>query len=307
MSLLKLGKDNWARTRPTKEGLTFIALSLFVGFAAINTGNNLLYLTFGIMMSFVAASGILSMINLSRIEVKLLPHGDVFALTPATLRFSLVNGKTFIPSYSLNIEIDEKTSFIPYLPPKVESTASLKHLFSERGWNKVPEARLSTRFPFGFFRKWIKIDLGEDDVLVFPKIDPIDPGDETFREGPGEAESERTGFGYDLRSIKEFRQGDNPRLIHWKMTAKTGRLMVREMEDEEIRGAVIEFHPERDNTRLEHQISRIASLFVELLKRGFEVELRTPDVTFSSSRNGRSPKPVLRYLALFGADERVRA
>lgn len=307
MSLLKLGKDNWARTRPTKEGLTFIALSLFVGFAAINTGNNLLYLTFGIMMSFVAASGILSMINLSRIEVKLLPHGDVFALTPATLKFSLVNGKAFIPSYSLNIEIDEKTSFIPYLPPKVESTASLKHAFRVRGWNKIPEARLSTRFPFGFFRKWIKIDLGDDDVLVYPKIDAINAGSEAFKEGPGEAESERTGFGYDLRSIKEFRQGDNPRLIHWKMTAKTGRLMVREMEDEEIRGAVIEFHPERDKTRLEHQISRIASLFVELLKRGFEVELKTPDVTFSSSRTGRSPRPVLRYLALFRADERIRA
>lgn len=307
MSLLKLGKDNWARTRPTKEGLTFIALSLFVGFAAINTGNNLLYLTFGIMMSFVAASGILSMINLSRIEVKLLPQGDVLALTPATLKFSLVNGKAFIPSYSLNIEIDDKTAFIPYLPPKVESGASLKQIFRVRGWNKIPEARLSTRFPFGFFKKWIKIDLGDDEVLVFPKIDAINVGSEAFKEGPGEAESERTGFGYDLRSIKEFRQGDNPRLIHWKMTAKTGRLMVREMEDEEIRGAVIEFHPERDNTRLEHQISRIASLFVELLKRGFEVELRTPDITFSSSRTGRSPRPVLRYLALFRADESVRA
>ena len=307
MSLLKLGKDNWARTRPTKEGLTFIALSLFVGFAAINTGNNLLYLTFGIMMSFVAASGILSMINLSRIEVKLLPQGDVFALTPATLKFSLVNGKAFIPSYSLNIEIDEKTAFIPYLPPKVECGASLKQVFGVRGWNKISEARLSTRFPFGFFKKWIKIDLGDDEVLVFPKIDAINAGSEAFKEGPGEAESERTGFGYDLRSIKEFRQGDNPRLIHWKMTAKTGRLMVREMEDEEIRGAVIEFHPERDNTRLEHQISRIASLFVELLKQGFEVELRTPDMTFSSSRTGRSPRPVLRYLALFRADERVRA
>ena len=75
MSLLKLGKDNWARTSPTKEGLTFIALSLFVGFAAINTGNNLLYLTFGIMMSFVAASGFLSMINLSRIEVRITASG----------------------------------------------------------------------------------------------------------------------------------------------------------------------------------------------------------------------------------------
>ena len=83
MSFLRLGKDNWARTRPTKEGLTFIALSLFVGFAAINTGNNLLYLTFGIMMSFVVASGVLSMINLSRIDVRLRSPGDVFALTPA--------------------------------------------------------------------------------------------------------------------------------------------------------------------------------------------------------------------------------
>lgn len=307
MSLLKLGKDNWARTRPTKEGLTFIALSLFVGFAAINTGNNLLYLTFGIMMSFVAASGVLSMINLSRIEVKLLPQGDVFALTPATLKFSLVNGKAVIPSYSLSIDIDENKVFIPYLPPKVESTAALKHVFRVRGWNKIPEARLSTRFPFGFFKKWIKIDLGDDEVLVYPKIDAINVGSEAFKEGPGEAESERTGFGYDLRSIKEFRQGDNPRLIHWKITAKTGRLMVREMEDEEIRGAVIEFHPERDKTRLEHQISRIASLFVELLKQGFEVELKTPDMTFSSSRTGRSPRPVLRYLALFRADERIRA
>ena len=315
MSLLKLGKDNWARTKPTKEGLAFIALSLFVGFAAINTGNNLLYLTFGIMMSFVAASGVLSMINLSRIEVKIKPLGDMFALTPATLKFSLLNGKSFIPSYSLNIEIDEKTAFIPYLPPKAGAAATLRHVFSVRGWNKIPEARLSTRFPFGFFKKWIKIDLGDDEVLVFPKIDTTSIENEIFRKGPGEAGSEKTGFGFDLRSIKEFRQGDNPRLIHWKTTAKTGRLMVREMEDDEIRGAVIEFHPERDRIRLEHQISRLASLFVELLKRGFEVELKTPDATFSSSRTGRSPRPVLRYLALFGtegkalfgAEESIRA
>jgi uncharacterized protein (DUF58 family) len=305
MSLLKLGKDNWARTRPTKEGLTFIALSLFVGFAAINTGNNLLYLTFGIMMSFVAASGILSMINLSGIEVKMKPQGDAFALAPATLRFSLVNTKSLIPSYSLNIEIDDKKSFVPCLPPKVESAASLKHVFRARGWNKVPEARLSTRFPFGFFRKWIRIDLGDDDILVFPKIEAISVGDEAFKERQGETESEKPGFGYDLRSIKEFRHGDNPRLIHWKTTAKTGRLMVREMDDETKR-AVIEFRPERDKTRLEHQISRLASLLMELLKEGFEVEFITPDRTFSSSLTGGSPRPVLRYLALFGSGEKVR-
>lgn len=307
MSFLKLGKDNWARTRPTKEGLAFIALSLFVGFAAINRGNNLLYLTFGIMMSFVAASGILSTINLSGIEAKIRPQGDVFALTPARLKFSLVNTKSLIPSYSLNFEIDEKKAFIPYLPPGVESTASLKHLFGERGWNKMPEAVLSTRFPFGFFRKWIKIDLGNEEILVFPKVDATSAGNETLEERPEGAESEMSGFGYDLRSIKEFRHGDNPRLIHWKTTAKTGRLMVREMEEEKVKRAVIEFRPERDKTRLEHQISRLASLLVALLKEGFEVEFVAPDRTFSSSVTGGSPRPVLRYLALFGSEEKLRA
>lgn len=307
MSFLRLGKDNWARTRPTREGLTFIALSLFVGFAAINTGNNLLYLTFGIMMSFVVASGVLSMINLSRIDVRLRSPGDVFALTPAALGFSLTNGKSIIPSYSLNIEIDGKKAFIPYLPPGVESRASLRHVFPGRGWNRVPEAKLTTRFPFGFFTKWIRIDLGEDEVLVFPKIGPANEDTGAFNERPGDAESDKAGFGHDLRSIKEFLPGDNPRLIHWKTTARTGRLMVREMEDEEIRGAVIRFLPERDKTRLEHQISRLASLHVELLKRGYDIEFVTPDGTFTSAWSGGSPRPVLRYLALFGSEAKVRA
>ena len=68
MSLLRLGKDNWARTSPTKEGLIFILLSFVVGFSAINTNNNLLYLIFGVMLSLVLVSGIISMINLSRIS-----------------------------------------------------------------------------------------------------------------------------------------------------------------------------------------------------------------------------------------------
>jgi len=307
MSFLRLGKDNWARTRPTREGLVFIALSLFVGFAAINTGNTLLYLTFGIMMSFVAASGVLSMINLSRIEVQLNPHGDLFALTPSTLGFSLTNAKSLIPSYSLNIEIGEKKSYIPYLPPGVKTQTPLGHVFSERGWNKLPEARLTTRFPFGFFTKWIKIDLGDEEVLVFPKVGPADADSGTFTEKPGDAGSDKTGFGHDLRSIKEFLPGDNPRLIHWKTTAKTGRLMVREMEDEERVGAVIRFLPERDKSGLEHQISRLASLYVNLLKKGYEVEFVTPDRTFSSAQSGGSPRPVLVYLALFRGDERIRA
>ena len=300
MKIFSLGKDNWARTSPTKEGVAFLAISLFVGFAAINTGNNLLYLTFGVMMSFVVASGILSMMDLSRIEVSLKHTGDVFAMTPAPLRITLVNEKGLLPSYSLTVVIDDKSAYVPHIPAGGARTVTLNHMFTDRGYNVPPPARVSTRFPFGFFKKWITADLGDERILVYPKIENVDPGSEGVREKYGEWEVEKSGIGDDLRSIKEFAEGDNPKLIHWKTTARTGRLMVKEMEDSESPGAVIEFYPETDERRLEHQISRLASLVVELLKRGFEVEFVAPDRTFSHARIGRSPRPVLAYLALFG-------
>jgi uncharacterized protein (DUF58 family) len=71
----------------------------------------------------------------------------------------------------------------------------------------------------------------------------VDAESLAFKRDRGETYHEKRGFGYDLRSINEFRDGDNPGLIHWKTTAERGRLMVREMEDEEIRGVVIEFRP----------------------------------------------------------------
>src|SRR5688572_24447476 len=112
MKIFILGEDNWARTSPMSEGLALLAISLFVDFAAVNTGNNLRYLTFGLMVIFVVAPGILSMTDLSRKEVSMKQAGDVFAMTPAPLRITLVNKKRLLPSYSLTVEIDDKSAYV---------------------------------------------------------------------------------------------------------------------------------------------------------------------------------------------------
>lgn len=299
MRFLQLGKDNWARTRPTKEGLTFLVLSLFVGFAALNTGNNLLYLTFGMMLSFIAASGIISMINLSRIEVKFDPPEDVFALTPTPLRFHVKNLKAFIPSYSLTIDLEGKKAFLSHLPPKAVKTTAVEFLFKRRGWNKVPEAVIFTRFPFGFFKKWIRVDLGYEEILVYPKVENVNIEKAKFREKQGEVEADRRGFGDDLRSLRIYNDGDNPKLIHWKTSAKTGKLMLRELQDNESKRVLIHFHPAKSKGELESQISHTASTLLGLLERNYEVEFIAPDRRFTPSEIDRFPRPVLRYLALY--------
>ena len=239
------------------------------------------------------------MINLSRIDARLRPPGDIYADTPARLALQLENGKSFIASYSLTIEFGGEKTYLPKLPAHTKVIVPLGHVFNKRGWNSIPEARLSTRFPFSFFRKWIKLDLGEEKLLVYPKVYDVSASEHGRYLKPGESQAERTGNGYDMKSLREYTDGDNPRLIHWKTSARRGSLMIREMHDEESRAALIEFIPDKDAYALEIQIGRLASLIMALLRVGYDVEFVSPDRKYITAQSGNTPGHVLTYLALF--------
>ena len=290
---------NRIRTRPTKEGLIFLGLTFFIGFAALNTGNNLLYLTFGMMLSLIAVSGILSMLNLRKLDVSYTPKQNVFSYTPTSFKFTLSNKKKLIPSYSITIQVGVEKAYVTYSPPSTAKTLNIRCFFKKRGMNKFPEVIISTRFPFGFFKKWFSVDFDRTDILVFPKIEKIPLESLEFKHRVGELHSERSGLGDDLRSLKPFQEGDNPKFIHWKTSAKVGELIVRELHEDESKRAIIEFKPSTSEWELEREITRSASIFLELLKREYEVDFITPERTFTYSQMGRSPIPVLTYLALY--------
>ena len=300
MSLLRLGKENWARTSPTKEGLTFIGLSFIVGFAAINTANNLLYLIFGIMLSLVIISGIISMLNLSRIGVSLIQISDIYAFTPSSLLFSLKNDKFFLPAFSLTLQLDNNSSFLAYLPAGKTKNVEVGCFFKKRGINVIPGIILYTKFPFGFFKKWIKVDIAKKDVLVYPKIFKTQIDAHNNKDLVGETESIKSGHGEELQTIRKYVDGDITRNIHWKSTAKRNSLMVKQNFQDESRMAQIVFNPKSDNFRdLEHYISEKASLLMEYIKQGFKVDFITNDKIFRVGNVRNELSQALRYLALY--------
>ena len=65
--------------RPTRAGWSFFVLTFGVGFAALNTGNNLLYLVLSQMLAFLVLSGILSEAALRGIRVERELPRDIFA------------------------------------------------------------------------------------------------------------------------------------------------------------------------------------------------------------------------------------
>ncbi len=244
-----LGTRIRARLRPprklrfTREGRYFIAISLGIGLAAINTGNNLLYLLLGWLLSFIIASGLLSERVLRGLRIRRRPPPRVFANVPFLMEISVENTKRSLASYSIEIEdlvtgtvLDKKCYFLKVPAGRTQRT-SYRHTFARRGAYRFNGFRIGTKFPFALFRKSRDVS-DEARVLVYPRVYPVAvlaPRAQHL----GAHAARQMGRRGEFFGLREFREGDDQRDIHWRSTARSGRPLVREFEEESERRTVI--------------------------------------------------------------------
>lgn len=227
----------------TRDGRILVFLSVGVGFAAINTGNNLLYLLLGWMLSFIIASGVLSEATLKQLVVERRPPPKIFASEPFLMEVVIKNDKSKRASYSIEVEdlqgttpIDKRCYFLK-LPEGKSQRTSYRHTFVRRGLYTLTGYRLATKFPFALFRKSRDVDAPLE-LLVYPAriAVPRPPPRSATR---GDTTAERLGRRGEFFGLREHRAGDDRRDVHWKSSARSGRLLVREYEDEFARRLVI--------------------------------------------------------------------
>ena len=227
----------------TREGRINVILAVGVGFAAINTGNNLLYLLLGWLLSFIIASGILSEMTLKRLTVERRPPPRVFAGEPFLMEVVIKNEKLARASFSIEVEdlvgktpLDKRCYFLK-IPAGKSQRTSYRHTFVRRGLYTLTGYRIATKFPFALFRKSRDIE-APIDVLVYPAPARVArPLPRT--EARGEAMTNRTGRRGEFFGLREYRSGDDRRDVHWRSSARSGRLLVREYEDQHARKVVI--------------------------------------------------------------------
>ena len=92
------------RTTVTVEGLLFIVCLVVIGFAAWNTGNNLLYLILSAMLAFLIAANLIARISLADLSVQLRFPDHIFAGESANISVTLLNHKRILPCYSIMVE-----------------------------------------------------------------------------------------------------------------------------------------------------------------------------------------------------------
>jgi uncharacterized protein (DUF58 family) len=235
----------------------FLVLGTFaLGLAALNTGNNLLYLMLGALLGTIALSGWLSEQALRDIGVRRSTPRAATAGTPAHVEYHVHNRKDRLPSHGIELREmppttgsaawasastpaaataapDFETAFVATLEPAARVRVRAGVTAPRRGIHPLPGVVLCTAFPFGLFEK-------ERDVLlpgtltVWPRTDrpvraPRIGGAHGHRRhaGAGAAAGAERG---DYRALREYRPGDDPRDIHWRSTARRGAPILRQYD-----------------------------------------------------------------------------
>jgi uncharacterized protein (DUF58 family) len=295
------------RVRITRVGVGFILLTIVVGLAAVNTGNNALFMVEATMLGALIVSGVASRHNLRGLAVVVEAPPEAYAKQPFPLGFRLANGDRWAARRWLVVSVagQQATSLVPFIARGSESTTGSLHLIvRRRGLHRVPHLRVASIFPLGLFYKVMRYSVGVE-LLVFPEILPL--GVDSARQvgQSGEEPSRRVGRGHELLSLRRFRSGDDPRGIHWKQSARTGGLVFMEREGEHGRrlsilfdNAVGKLVAPRELDRFERLVSEAASAAVHHLQNGFEVELITRQVTLPFGRGRGHQLRLLEALAL---------
>lgn len=294
------------RVRITRVGVWYILAALVIGVAGANTGNNALYLVEAVLLALLAISGLLSKRNLSRLELEFeaapeVHGGQVFSVPVRVTNHDRFLGRRYVTLGGVP-EID--SLLIPHLEPGASVDERLSFLIRRRGLHRFPYLRLTSVFPFGLFEKAMRYP-ADLEILVYPEIFPasglshFDP----FR--VGEEPSRRPGWSHELRTLRPFRSGDDPRGIHWKRSARMNELIFMEREAEEglrlsilLDNAVGELADDGQAERFERLVSEAATAAVHYLAEGYEVSLATRGETIPHAGGRLQRRRILSSLAL---------
>ena len=245
--------------RLTRDGIIYLAAVFILVLAAVNTGNNLLFLILACLLAGILVSGVLSRVVLTGIELKFDLPDHIFAEQPVLAEIELRNAKQIWPSFSLRVvgeskkapaEILTRPVFFPYLPRSSATRQKVELRFPRRGVYRQDAFGIRTRFPFGFFEKTRRVE-SQIEIAVYPRVEPTDQFYEVLPLLSGEMASYFRGRGHELHSLRDYLPTDSARFVDWKVTAKAGRMMVREFAREDERRVMLVLDPFMGPPRVE--------------------------------------------------------
>ena len=227
------------RLRMRRPGTVLIIGIFGLGFATLNTGNNVLYLLLGALLGLIALSGWLSERCLQRNEIHRILPASVTAGHSARIEYRIHNTRKGMPTVALELRdagvarAHFTTAFAALIEPGRYGSATAEARFDRRGVYRLRTIIASTSYPFGLFSKERDLAVPAS-ITVWPRTDravraPRPAGRRGVRRAAGAGAAVGAERG-DFRSLRPYRPGDDPRDVHWRTTARRGEPIMREYD-----------------------------------------------------------------------------
>jgi uncharacterized protein (DUF58 family) len=297
----------------TGSGQILILIAFAVGAAAMNTGNNLLYLSWALVLSAIIFSGLLSELTLFVVRVSLKSFRFARAGERCQIPITLHNRSKLFPSFGImpalrfNIQTREEKINGEYVL-RLRS-AEKRDIYAEfypqtRGVAQISSVTLLTQYPFGFFTKSWRYYFESKSFYILPQRLDVTQWMYRLILAMGEIPTPQRGRGDEFFSLKNYEQGDDPRMISWRHSAKTGRLYVK--ENEATQGGILwlvlqakDLRPqEGTDVPSERAISFMASLSEALIANGHRVGICAPGIYLRPSNSQGHQNDILQQLAV---------
>ena len=314
--------------RLTREGVVYLVAVFILVLAALNTGNNLLFMILACLLAGILISGFLSRAVLTGLDLRIELPEHVFAEQPILATVEVRNEKSITPSFSLRVvglggsdgaEILARPVYFPYIAHESSARQKVELSFPHRGVYRQDAFGIRTKFPFGFLEKTRRMDSSLA-LVVYPRVEPTDEFYEILPLLSGEMESLHRGRGHDLHSIRDYLPTDSARFVDWKASAKTGGLKIREFAREDERRLLLALDPclgpanadpdpkKREAAedalyeRFERAISLAACIAWHFYETGAVMQFRTPDTSTPMTTADEIIYDILHDLAYIEAD-----
>src|SRR5262245_7242714 len=304
--------------RPTRAGWIFFGLTFGVGLAALNTGNNLMYMVLSLLLSFLVLSGVLSESALRGIQVRRILPGELVAEHESSIGVELSNQQRRVPSFAVVVEDVIRVGVVERPAGRAFALRIAPHSSELRSYRFAPAARgplafvgfrVATRFPFGLFSKALWIESPRE-ALVFPALDPLPAV--VAQPGPvprGESDGGHAGQSPESAGLRSYAPGDPFRRVHWRASFRRGALLVRDQEQERMGEHVVRLRTRgaAAGEAFERAVRRAASEVAANLRAGLRVGLRTDGSLLAPAADAPQRRRLLAFLATVAPDPGTEA